>query len=48
MLNMLMLLVVAVYLVALLKDVIVISSVMSLMTAVPILKILDAFHKAHQ
>ena len=43
--NMLMLLVVAVYLVVTLKDVIVISSVTSLMIAVLILKILDAFRK---
>ena len=42
---MLMLLVVAVYSVVWLKDVIVISSVMSLMTAVLILKILDVFRK---
>ena len=42
---MLMLLVVAVYLVVTLKDVIVISSVTSLMIAVLILKILDAFRK---
>ena len=45
MLNLLVLLVVVVYLVVLLKDVIVIRSVTSLMTAVLILKILDALCK---
>ena len=39
-----MLLVAVVYLVVTLKDVIVISSVTRIMTAVLILKILDAFH----
>ena len=43
-LNMLVLLVVVVYLAVWLKDVFVISSVTSVMTAVLILKILDAFH----
>ena len=43
MLNMLVLLVVVVYLVVMLKDVFVINVVTSLMTAVLILKILDAF-----